>query len=284
MDGDALLLEKVPQGRHVIQTAGVQAEARIQAFGRRLVAVRGMFRAKQGHGAPVAVIFCRFQEGQGHIGHIFLLGGQGQHADDLEWQAHGLHLAVAGAFEPAGQLVARPQAQAFGHGRGKHDTAGSGPRTQAARVVGIVLAVQQQGRYRQGMAGQQGILMAGGLHGDVQGRAPLRQQLHRGGQGAGSGHDEGHPAIVAPPVHIGGGKVSAAHGGDLQRGGIVAQAFGQGLHHAELDAEKDQQRRQDGRQPQDGAGGEQTLVQVIPQGKVADLYKGMHGVTVGDGR
>ena len=151
-------------------------------------------------------------------------------------------------------------------------------------MVGIVLAVQQQGRYRQGMAGQQGILMAGGLHGDVQGRAPLRQQLHRGGQGAGTGHDEGHPAIVAPPVHIGGGKVSAAHGGDLQRGGIVAQAFGQGLHHAEFDAEKDQQRRQDGRQPQDGAGGEQTLVQVIPQGKVADLYKGMHGVTVGDGR
>ena len=76
----------------------------------------------------------------------------------------------------------------------------------------------------------------------------------------------------------------AAHRGDLQRGGIAAQAFGQGLHHAEFDAEKDQQRRQDGRQPQDGTGGEQTLVQVIPQGKVADLYKGMHGVTVGDGR
>ena len=44
MDGDALLLEKVPQGRHVIQTAGVQAEARIQAFGRRLVGVK--FRQK----------------------------------------------------------------------------------------------------------------------------------------------------------------------------------------------------------------------------------------------
>ena len=61
-----------------------------------------MFRAKQGHGAPVAVIFRRFQEGQGNIGHIFLLGGQGQYANDLERQAHGLHLAVAGAFEPAG--------------------------------------------------------------------------------------------------------------------------------------------------------------------------------------
>ena len=151
-------------------------------------------------------------------------------------------------------------------------------------MVGIVFAVQQQGRYRQGMARQQGVVMAGGFHGNVQGRSPLRQQFHRGGQGAGTGHDEGHPAVIAPPFHIGGGKMPASHGGDLQRGRIAAQAFGQGLHHAELDAEKYQQRRQDGRQPQDGTGGEQTLVQVIPQGKVADLYKGMHGVTVGDGR
>ena len=83
MDGDALLLEKVAQGRHIIQTAGIQAKARIQALGRRLVAIRGVFRAEQGHGAPVTVIFRRFQEGQGHIGHIFLLGGQGQHADDF---------------------------------------------------------------------------------------------------------------------------------------------------------------------------------------------------------
>ena len=243
MDGDALLLEKVAQGRHIIQTAGIQAKARIQALGRRLVAIRGVFRAEQGHGAPVTVIFRRFQEGQGHIGHIFLLGGQGQHADDLQCQAYGLHIAVAGAFEPARQLVARVQAQTFGHGRGKHDAAGSGSGAQAAGVIGIVLAVQQQGRYRQGMARQQGIVMAGGFHGDVQGRPPLRQQLHRGGKGPGSGHDEVHPAIVAPPGHIGGGKMPAAHRGDLQRGGIAAQAFGQGLHHAELDAEKDQQRR-----------------------------------------